>query len=63
MIEKLICLESSYWLNLDDIIAKSQGQNASSSLVTSVNAHMASTQELQKFGLKIRPDIDKLYPT
>ena len=52
-IETLICLESSHWLNLDDIIAWSQGQKSSTSLVTSVNASMALTKELPKSVLNL----------
>ena len=45
IIETLIFLQSSHWLNLDDIIER---PNASSILVNSVNASMALTQELPK---------------
>ena len=56
--ETLICLESSHWLNLmwhHSIVSR---PNASTSLVTSVNASMASTKELPKCALKIIPDTD-----
>ena len=44
MIETLICVESSHWLNLDNIIAQSRGQMLQQVLVMSVNASIASTQ-------------------
>ena len=57
MIETLICVESSHWLNLDNIIAQSRGQMLQQVLVMSVNASIALTQELPKGALKIIPDI------
>ena len=60
IIETLICLESSHWLNLMWHHSTVSRPNASTSLVTSVNASMASTKELPKCALKIIPDTDKL---